>query len=165
MAEEVLFQMEKEARDASRRSALLSAPRRRNSSGSDLSVNEAGKGDAMFHFCVGLLGKQHCTTDVFARARLVPIGVHIMCDGFVLGSAVGLQASYTNGNGSATPAAVQWDGRRLYWFEEAPPVLQFNKYVRSGYRAGLNYQQCLCSIFSYHNETGVVLDCPLHIFL
>jgi hypothetical protein len=43
MAEEVLFQMEKEARDSSRRSALLSAPRRRNSSGSDLSVNEAGK--------------------------------------------------------------------------------------------------------------------------
>ena len=88
-----------------------------------------------------------------------------MCDGVALGYAVGLQASYTNGNGSATPAAVQWDGRRLYWFEEAPPVLQFNKYVRSGYRAGMNYQQCLCSVFSYHNETGVVLCCPLHILL
>jgi hypothetical protein len=82
-----------------------------------------------------------------------------MLEGFALGSAVGLQASYTNGNGSATSAAVQWDGQRLYWFDEAPPVLQFNKYVRSGYRAGMNYQQCLCSIFSYHNETGVVFCC------
>ena len=43
MAEEVLFQMEKEARDASKRSAMLSVPRRRNSSGSDLSITEAGK--------------------------------------------------------------------------------------------------------------------------
>ena len=26
--------------------------------------------------------------------------------------------------------------RRLKWFDELPKVLQYNKYVRSGYRAG-----------------------------
>ena len=25
---------------------------------------------------------------------------------------------------------------RLFWFDELPRVLQYNKYVRSGYRAG-----------------------------
>jgi hypothetical protein len=30
---------------------------------------------------------------------------------------------------------------RLYWFEEAPPQLQFNKYIRSGYRAGENKEE------------------------
>ena len=39
-------------------------------------------------------------------------------------------------------------------FDEAPPVLQFNKYVRSGYRAGMSPRQCLCSMFQYHNEIG-----------
>lgn len=52
MAEEVLFKMEQEARDAPKRS-MLSAPRRRNSSGSDLSVNEAGKRGTKF-VCSGL---------------------------------------------------------------------------------------------------------------
>jgi len=56
-------------------------------------------------------------------------------------------------NGSAA-AAVQWDGSRLYWFEEAPPALQYNTFVRSDYRAGMPYCQCLCSVFAYHNETG-----------
>ena len=32
--------------------------------------------------------------------------------------------------------AVTWDGSRLYWFDEAPQALQFNPYVKSGYRAG-----------------------------
>ena len=36
---------------------------------------------------------------------------------------------------SAAPGAYS-DGQRLLWFDEAPPVLQFNKYVLSGYRAG-----------------------------
>lgn len=30
-----------------------------------------------------------------------------------------------------------FDGQRLLWFDEAPPVLQYNKYVLSGYRAGV----------------------------
>lgn len=44
MAEEVLFQMESEARDASKRvaAASMSAPRRRNSSGSDIAAMDAG---------------------------------------------------------------------------------------------------------------------------
>ena len=33
-------------------------------------------------------------------------------------------------------------------------MLQFNRYVRSGYRAGMSPRQCLCSMFQYHNETG-----------
>ena len=44
-------------------------------------------------------------------------------------------------------------------FDEAPPVLQFNPYVRSGYRAGMSPQQCLCSMFQYHNETGARARC------
>ncbi|KAK9821303.1 hypothetical protein WJX81_005376 [Elliptochloris bilobata] len=50
-----------------------------------------------------------------------------------------------------------YDGQRLLWFDEAPPVLQFNKYVLSGYRAGYTYRQCLWSILQYHNETGNIL--------
>lgn len=80
-------------------------------------------------------------------------------------AANGKPNGYTNGysldascrSGDATPAAapaLQWDGQRLYWFDEAPPALQYNKHVRSGYRAGMTYRQCVCSIFSYHNETG-----------
>ena len=42
--------------------------------------------------------------------------------------------------------------QRLYWFDELPEVLQYNKYVRSGYRAGEAMQSpvsvtqhpCLC---------------------
>lgn len=52
---------------------------------------------------------------------------------------------------------VQWDASRLYWFEEAPPVLQFNRFVRSGYRAGLTPCHCLQSVLQYHNETGNIL--------
>ncbi len=33
-------------------------------------------------------------------------------------------------------ASAHYDGQRLLWFDEAPRVLQFNKYVLSGYRAG-----------------------------
>lgn len=68
---------------------------------------------------------------------------------------------------------------RLYWWDEVPQVLQFNPYVKSGYRAGrqlaklrtllmplqlptcderlagLSCQQCMGSLFHYHNETGV----------
>lgn len=33
-------------------------------------------------------------------------------------------------------------------------MLQYNKFIRSGYRAGLTYPQCLCSMFQLHNETG-----------
>ena len=29
-----------------------------------------------------------------------------------------------------------WTGTRLYWFEEAPAELQYNRFIRSGYRAG-----------------------------
>ncbi|KAK9815212.1 hypothetical protein WJX72_000048 [[Myrmecia] bisecta] len=57
-----------------------------------------------------------------------------------------------------TPARAKtvslWDGSELYWFDELPDELRFNIDVRSGYRAGMTYWQCLKSIFQYHNETG-----------
>lgn len=52
----------------------------------------------------------------------------------------------------------RWDGSRLYCFDEAPPVLQFNRFVRSGYRAGLTPCGCLRSVLQYHNETGNILS-------
>lgn len=51
-----------------------------------------------------------------------------------------------NGVSSAQP--------RLRYFEELPAVLRFNRFIRSGYRAGYNYSQALFSIFELHNETG-----------
>lgn len=42
----------------------------------------------------------------------------------------------------------------LYTFLEAPAVLRFNKFVRSGYRAGLTPRQCCTSVMQLHNETG-----------
>lgn len=74
--------------------------------------------------------------------------------------------------------------RRLFWWDEIPTVLQFNRFIRSGYRAGatpaesfdkacqkqrgalphycrvsagLSRRECLCSIFKLHNETGMQL--------
>lgn len=44
---------------------------------------------------------------------------------------------------------------RLLWWDECPPKLQFNRYIASGYRANISYKQCMCSLFSVHNETGV----------
>lgn len=134
MAEEVLFQMESEARDASRRVSTAniaqhSVPRRRNSSGSDIAAMDAGNAAAD------------------GRANGFKAG---FTSGHTNGAAIGCQ----NGDAGASAAAVQWDGQRLYWFDEAPPVLQYNKFVRSGYRAGMSYRQCACSIFSYHNEIG-----------
>ena len=41
---------------------------------------------------------------------------------------------------------------------EAPSVLQYNPHIKSGYRAGLSYFDCACSIFQYHNETGNILS-------
>lgn len=35
-----------------------------------------------------------------------------------------------------SPHAPVYGPGRLYWFEEAPPQLQFNRFIRSGYRAG-----------------------------
>ena len=41
------------------------------------------------------------------------------------------------------PTKSTWDVRRgndspqrLYWWDEVPPQLQYNKFIRSGYRAG-----------------------------
>ncbi|KAL4428814.1 hypothetical protein ABPG77_005252 [Micractinium sp. CCAP 211/92] len=42
----------------------------------------------------------------------------------------------------------------VYSFTDAPAVLRFNKYVRSGYRAGYTYRQCCASVLRWHNETG-----------
>lgn len=72
--------------------------------------------------------------------------------------------------------------QRIFWWDEVPVQLQYNKFIRSGYRAGnfhaileyrqvdqpnlpasgnfwkllagLSRQQCLCSMLQYHNETG-----------
>ncbi|KAL0028704.1 hypothetical protein WJX79_000808 [Trebouxia sp. C0005] len=43
---------------------------------------------------------------------------------------------------------------KLYWWDEVPAVLQFNPYIKSGYRAGLTRQECVGSLFHCHNETG-----------
>lgn len=45
-----------------------------------------------------------------------------------------LRLSYA---GDGVGSSATWDGHRLYWFDEAPPPLQYNQFVRSGYRAGL----------------------------
>lgn len=42
----------------------------------------------------------------------------------------------------------------VYSFTDAPAVLRFNKFVRSGYRAGYTYRQCCTSVLRWHNETG-----------
>ncbi|GAB4819451.1 hypothetical protein N2152v2_006497 [Parachlorella kessleri] len=60
----------------------------------------------------------------------------------------------TSSGSGRTAAQADW---RLYSFEEAPPTLQYNKYIRSGYRAGLSYGQCLGSMLCCHNETGNIL--------
>jgi predicted membrane channel-forming protein YqfA (hemolysin III family) len=72
------------------------------------------------------------------------------------GSGASAQHYQVNVRAGEVPA-VTWDGSRLYWFDEAPPALQFNPYVKSGYRAGMTVPQCCRSIFQYHNETGNVL--------
>lgn len=43
---------------------------------------------------------------------------------------------------------------RLVSWADAPSVLQFNKYIRSGYRANYTYAECAASVLSIHNETG-----------
>lgn len=43
---------------------------------------------------------------------------------------------------------------RLLSFHEAPAVLRFNTYIRSGYRAGMGYRDCCRSVLQLHNETG-----------
>lgn len=52
------------------------------------------------------------------------------------------QATKSGAPRSAAPGAYL-DGQRLLWFDEAPPVLQFNKYVLSGYRAGERLAQVI----------------------
>eukprot|EP00210_Caulerpa_lentillifera_P006232 g5953.t1 len=42
----------------------------------------------------------------------------------------------------------------LKQFEQVPIVLQFNKYIRSGYRCGYTYHEALSSTLELHNETG-----------
>ncbi|KAK9837798.1 hypothetical protein WJX74_005271 [Apatococcus lobatus] len=44
--------------------------------------------------------------------------------------------------------------RRLLWVDEVPRVLAYNKFVKSGYRAGYTPWQCACSVVHLHNETG-----------
>ncbi|KAK9866877.1 hypothetical protein WJX84_012026 [Apatococcus fuscideae] len=43
---------------------------------------------------------------------------------------------------------------RLLWVDEVPRVLAYNKFVKSGYRAGYTPWQCACSVVHLHNETG-----------
>lgn len=59
-----------------------------------------------------------------------------------------------SGNGQNVCNLASTYGQRLCTFQEAPAVLQFNRFIRTGYRAGLTYPQCACSIFQCHNETG-----------
>jgi len=47
----------------------------------------------------------------------------------------------------------------LYTFHEAPKYQQDNHFILSGYRGELNsFKRCFNSIFSLHNETGIVPD-------
>lgn len=51
--------------------------------------------------------------------------------------------------------AVAADGPpRLYRWHEAPAVLRFNPFIKSGYRAGLSTRQCCASLLQLHNESG-----------
>lgn len=120
--------------------------------------------------CVSCMAASFRCTLLLYFARLLVTFMNRCCagnaaaDGRSNGFTTGLTNGYTdgaaigcrNGDGGASTAAVQWDGQRLYWFDEAPPALQYNKFVRSGYRAGMSYRQCACSIFSYHNEIGAL---------
>eukprot|EP00164_Ancoracysta_twista_P007111 GFYU01010039.1.p1 GENE.GFYU01010039.1~~GFYU01010039.1.p1 ORF type:complete len:372 (+),score=68.01 GFYU01010039.1:135-1250(+) len=45
----------------------------------------------------------------------------------------------------------------LVTWEEAPSYLQFNPFVKTGYRKELSYLQCWESLLHLHNETGNVL--------
>lgn len=40
------------------------------------------------------------------------------------------------------------------YFEDAPAVVQFNRFIRSGYRANYTYCQCCKSVLALHNESG-----------
>ena len=96
----------------------------------------------------------------------------------VVSTGVPLTSPLLNGSSHDEPAA---SSRRLVWYDELPAVLQYNRYVRSGYRAGVHccmrcafcLQQgwrlistrplagytcgeCACSILQYHNETGAL---------
>lgn len=73
------------------------------------------------------------------------------------GTAAGCKSGRSPPAAPGGPAACRFyaaAGRRLYTFEEAPQVLQYNRFIRSGYRAGLSYPRCLRSICEVHNETG-----------
>ncbi|KAI6656938.1 Progestin and adipoQ receptor family member 3-like [Oopsacas minuta] len=44
-------------------------------------------------------------------------------------------------------------GIPLYTFDLIPSYLQFNPFIRSGYRWGLSFKLCTLSLFTLHNET------------
>ncbi|EFN56054.1 hypothetical protein CHLNCDRAFT_52154 [Chlorella variabilis] len=62
-----------------------------------------------------------------------------------------VRCSYYDAAAEGRPAGRQ---HQLYSFLDAPEALRFNKFIRSGYRAGLSYPQCCRSMLSLHNETG-----------
>jgi adiponectin receptor len=45
---------------------------------------------------------------------------------------------------------------RLVSFDEAPPWMQDNPFIRTGYRLRYTARMCLTSLFHHHNETGNV---------
>lgn len=44
-------------------------------------------------------------------------------------------------------------GQPLLKYDECPDYLKSNPYIRTGYRSGQSWPQCLRSIFAFHNET------------
>jgi len=46
------------------------------------------------------------------------------------------------------------DDSRLRHWHEVPEYMQFNEFIRSGYRANFSWEMCLKSLFQMHNETG-----------
>lgn len=44
-------------------------------------------------------------------------------------------------------------------------MLCYNRWIRSGYRAGLTHGQCLRSVVQHHTETGNILTHALPLLL
>ncbi|DBA84039.1 hypothetical protein WJX77_000100 [Trebouxia sp. C0004] len=71
------------------------------------------------------------------------------------GDAAGVVRVIATGTSGLSKADNKSRGHsKLYWWDEVPAVLQFNPYIKSGYRAGLTPQECVGSLFHCHNETG-----------
>lgn len=65
----------------------------------------------------------------------------------------------------AQPRHYTATGRELYAFDEIPPHLQDNKFIRNYYRAYMSTSDCFVSVFEIHNETGNIWTHLLGFFV